>query len=181
MSWVPNNFDIRKHPFFATNVLEASCVAEALKATGTGLVLGSVLGASVGWWTAAPTNVVVRDSFARSGLMGAVFGSAYGAYCASAHIRHTDDWLNASIAGAVAGSIFGVKAGSIQKVVFHAAVLSVFSGLSYAGVKQQTSVKGLSFPELHERNSQGAHALPRPDPYAERIEEIRKRDAAKAE
>ncbi|KAI8895752.1 hypothetical protein BC833DRAFT_622758 [Globomyces pollinis-pini] len=89
----------------------------------------------------------------------------------SAHVRHKNDWVNHLVGGAASGLVFGATKGSMR----HAALYSILSGtvgfLASGVFSQHFAMAGLSKEQRKER-APGFFAIPQPDPFAKRIEEM---------
>ncbi|KAJ3064584.1 hypothetical protein HDU98_012021 [Podochytrium sp. JEL0797] len=162
------------------NPLEASVLGESVKAVMVGAPVGAFYGASKAWWFKYPMGQGLGLVGAQGALIGGLAGIYVGANTLAAHAREKDDIWNASYAGLATGLAVGMRAGSLQKMIFFSAA---FSGLALWGKFFSTDLK----EKFHMSRFEKKQSVPpmfagnQRDPYKERWEAIQAREAAAAE
>ncbi|KAI8614832.1 hypothetical protein BC830DRAFT_1125493 [Chytriomyces sp. MP71] len=162
---------------FASHQSDASFVGEGVKAIVVAAPLGALYGASKAWWFRYP----ITQGFGLIGSSAIAFGAFSGIYMASsvfsANVRHKDDVLNATVAGFTTGFAYGMKAGSLQKMIAYS---TGFAAVASWGKFLATEIKenqGLSRYEKEQHARKFFQGNER-DPYKTRWEAIQAREAA---
>ncbi|KAJ3239722.1 hypothetical protein HDU81_005438 [Chytriomyces hyalinus] len=133
MSFLFSHAHVRAHsgtprePIFATHLLEASFVGEAIKGVVVAAPVGAAYGAAKAWWFNFPMGQGLGLMGSNAGVFGCLTGIYLGTSVFAAHLRGKDDIWNAPIAGFVSGAVVGMRAGSLKKIVFYSSAASTVS------------------------------------------------------
>ncbi|KAI9089604.1 hypothetical protein DFS34DRAFT_387044 [Phlyctochytrium arcticum] len=166
---------LKKKEFFDENILDASAGMEAVKAGALGAFFGGIAGSAFGWWVDMPGRQLLRQGASTSGLLAAGSAVFYGTKVAVAQVRHTDDAWNGPAAGLVTGILLGLRTGRISRVVAHGAALPIIIGFTEQIMSNVAKNQHLD-SEQREKRSDDFFKWPRRDPFAKRMEKMRKRE-----
>lgn len=164
-------------PIFAEDLLSASCPQEAIKAAGVFGSVGLFYSTAASWWVQVPRSVMFRNQFNKTSLFAGLGAICYGATCSVSHLRNSDDFLNAAIGGATTGFVFGMKGGTVPKMVYHTLIFGLVCGL--CDWAERSAKYRDSFSSEIDRKEERVRSFlawkPR-DPYAERWKAIQERE-----
>ncbi|KAI8918114.1 hypothetical protein BC831DRAFT_483247 [Entophlyctis helioformis] len=165
----------------AEDPVEASLIGEASKAA----VLGGVFGAGSAWVFGAwidSSRSVVRQQMAAKAAQFSGIGAAYvTASIGLAKLRQQNDFWNIGFGGAVSGLVIGLSRNSLQGALAHACLLGVSTTLLAWGLEAQDVRSAVPRAERSQILGKNFFQWAKPDPFAQRIEEIKARDASAAE
>nr|KAJ3421681.1 hypothetical protein HK105_002705 [Polyrhizophydium stewartii] len=144
--------------------LEASVILDSGKIGIVGAVSGAVFARAFGWWINSPRHILRRELVAQTGLL--------------AKFRGVDDSFNYGIGGATAGFVKGMIRKSVPMALGQAALLGVGLTALTAGFESAVEAQRLPANERNKIAGNGYSAIPRPDPFAARIEEMQARESS---
>lgn len=111
------------------------CVDRVISFGGNGAIAGAIYGSiAAAFMTPAPQpkpNIIQALGLVRTYtiLLGSAGAAFAGSTCAMAAVREKDDYKNWAFGGAVAGSIFGIKARKIPVGLGFAAALAALGAV----------------------------------------------------
>ncbi|KAL2916257.1 hypothetical protein HK105_204348 [Polyrhizophydium stewartii] len=158
--------------------LEASVILDSGKIGIVGAVSGAVFARAFGWWINSPRHILRRELVAQTGLLGGLSALFGASTILAAKFRGVDDSFNYGIGGATAGFVKGMIRKSVPMALGQAALLGVGLTALTAGFESAVEAQRLPANERNKIAGNGYSAIPRPDPFAARIEEMQARESS---